>query len=108
MTGQRTATPVHRPHIRVAAGACSAHAARPQLRAAVVPLQPRDGAFLAALFIPLWLPAPSPSPSSSPTDPLGRMMLTSDNLRALVGDLMTVADEVCGGRLVCAHEGGYR
>lgn len=40
-------------------------------------------------------------------DPLGRMMLSSSTYRDLVAALMTVADEVCGGRIVMTHEGGY-
>lgn len=40
-------------------------------------------------------------------DPLGRMLLNSDNYRQLTRKLMTAADELCGGRLVFSHEGGY-
>jgi acetoin utilization deacetylase AcuC-like enzyme len=40
-------------------------------------------------------------------DPLARMMLTSTGYRQLTRILMGVADEVCGGRLVVEHEGGY-
>ena len=40
-------------------------------------------------------------------DPLSRMLLHSDSYRALTGMMMTIADELCGGRLVMVHEGGY-
>lgn len=40
-------------------------------------------------------------------DPLARMLLHSDSYRAMTGLLMGVADEVCSGRLVAVHEGGY-
>lgn len=40
-------------------------------------------------------------------DPMGRMMLHSEAYRQLTRKLMAVADEVCGGRLVFLHEGGY-
>jgi acetoin utilization deacetylase AcuC-like enzyme len=40
-------------------------------------------------------------------DPLGRMMLTSDAYRDLTRILMEAADDLCGGRLVLSHEGGY-
>ncbi len=40
-------------------------------------------------------------------DPLGRMMMTSEGYRGLTRRMMTVADEVCGGRLLLTHEGGY-
>ena len=35
------------------------------------------------------------------------MMLTSDAYRGMTRRLMALADELCGGRLVFAHEGGY-
>ncbi|WP_164155417.1 class II histone deacetylase [Sandarakinorhabdus rubra] len=44
---------------------------------------------------------------SSYYDPLGRMMLFSDDYRSISRQLMAVADEVCTGRLVFSHEGGY-
>ncbi len=44
---------------------------------------------------------------ASSYDPLGRMALSSHTYRRFTKDLMTVADEVCDGRLVMAHEGGY-
>jgi acetoin utilization deacetylase AcuC-like enzyme len=40
-------------------------------------------------------------------DPLGRMMLSSSTYRQLTAALMSVAEEVCGGRIVMTHEGGY-
>lgn len=40
-------------------------------------------------------------------DPLGRMMMHSDGYRSLTRKLMKAADELCGGRLVMCHEGGY-
>lgn len=40
-------------------------------------------------------------------DPLGRMILTSDDFRNLTRRLLGVATDVCGGRLVMCHEGGY-
>ncbi|WP_020673327.1 class II histone deacetylase [Amycolatopsis nigrescens] len=40
-------------------------------------------------------------------DPMGRQMVTSDGFRRLTELTMEVADEVCGGRLVLSHEGGY-
>ena len=40
-------------------------------------------------------------------DPLARMMMHSAGYRRLTRMLMDVADEVCSGRLVVEHEGGY-
>ncbi|WP_417624251.1 class II histone deacetylase [Paremcibacter congregatus] len=40
-------------------------------------------------------------------DPLGRMMMHSEGYRSLTRKLMDVADELCAGRLVMCHEGGY-
>jgi acetoin utilization deacetylase AcuC-like enzyme len=40
-------------------------------------------------------------------DNLGAMILGSDDFRWMAAQVMTVADEVCGGRLVMLHEGGY-
>ena len=40
-------------------------------------------------------------------DPLARMMVHSDGYRQLTRIMIDVADEVCGGRLVLEHEGGY-
>jgi acetoin utilization deacetylase AcuC-like enzyme len=40
-------------------------------------------------------------------DPLGRQMLTSEGYRALTTMLLGAAGQLCGGRLVMCHEGGY-
>lgn len=40
-------------------------------------------------------------------DPFGRNMMHSDGFRQLTKMLMEVAAEVCGGRIVMCHEGGY-
>jgi len=40
-------------------------------------------------------------------DPLGRMMLSGTGYRALTRLLMQAADQLCGGRIVMTHEGGY-
>jgi acetoin utilization deacetylase AcuC-like enzyme len=40
-------------------------------------------------------------------DPLGRMMAYSETFRAMTRTLVAAADELCGGRLVLSHEGGY-
>jgi acetoin utilization deacetylase AcuC-like enzyme len=40
-------------------------------------------------------------------DPLGRQMMTSTGYRSLTRKLMDVADDVCDGRLLMCHEGGY-
>ena len=40
-------------------------------------------------------------------DPLGRMLLTAADFGALTARLVALAGELCGGRLVFAHEGGY-
>ncbi|ARW17237.1 class II histone deacetylase [Komagataeibacter europaeus] len=40
-------------------------------------------------------------------DPLARMMLPSQTYRYLISRVMDVAGEVCGGKVVAAHEGGY-
>lgn len=40
-------------------------------------------------------------------DPLGRQMMTSEGYRSLTRKLMGVADEICDGKLVMCHEGGY-
>jgi acetoin utilization deacetylase AcuC-like enzyme len=43
----------------------------------------------------------------SAMDPLGRMMATSETFRALARQTMDLAREVCGGRVLAIHEGGY-
>jgi acetoin utilization deacetylase AcuC-like enzyme len=35
------------------------------------------------------------------------MMLTAADFRDMTAAIVRVADEVCGGRVVAAHEGGY-
>ncbi|MGH7855814.1 MAG: class II histone deacetylase, partial [Candidatus Binatia bacterium] len=41
------------------------------------------------------------------TDPLGRMLLHGKAYREMTRDLMAIAADTCGGRLVLVHEGGY-
>jgi acetoin utilization deacetylase AcuC-like enzyme len=40
-------------------------------------------------------------------DPMSRMMLHGDCFRAMAGMVQAAADQLCGGRLVLCHEGGY-
>jgi acetoin utilization deacetylase AcuC-like enzyme len=40
-------------------------------------------------------------------DPLGRMNVTAAGFRAMTAQLVAIADELCDGRLVMSHEGGY-
>ncbi len=40
-------------------------------------------------------------------DPLGRMMMHSQGYKVLTQKLMQVADQICNGRIVMCHEGGY-
>jgi acetoin utilization deacetylase AcuC-like enzyme len=40
-------------------------------------------------------------------DPLGRMMLHSECFRAMTRMMQSAADDLCDGRLVLCHEGGY-
>jgi acetoin utilization deacetylase AcuC-like enzyme len=44
---------------------------------------------------------------ASAMDPLASMMMTSDGYRKLTQTVMSAARDVCGGRLVVCHEGGY-
>jgi len=44
---------------------------------------------------------------ASAMDPLASMMMTSDGYRRLTQVVLAVARDVCGGRLVACHEGGY-
>ena len=44
---------------------------------------------------------------ASMLDPWARMMLPSEGFRELARRAMALADEVCDGRLVLCHEGGY-
>ena len=40
-------------------------------------------------------------------DPLGRMLATADTFAQMTGQVMALARDTCGGRLVMVHEGGY-
>ncbi|NND19974.1 MAG: class II histone deacetylase, partial [Silicimonas sp.] len=40
-------------------------------------------------------------------DPLGRMLATQETFREMTRAVMALADDICGGRVVMAHEGGY-
>ena len=40
-------------------------------------------------------------------DPLGRMAVTAHGFRAMARVMLDVAAEVCDGRLMLTHEGGY-
>jgi len=44
---------------------------------------------------------------ASRSDPLGRMMVTAGGFRALTRLTMSLADELCSGKLALVHEGGY-
>lgn len=44
---------------------------------------------------------------ANPFDPLARMMAHSGTYRAMTQRLMQAAEDLCGGRLVLVHEGGY-
>jgi acetoin utilization deacetylase AcuC-like enzyme len=44
---------------------------------------------------------------ASAMDPLASMMMTSEGYRSLTQTMLAVARDVCGGRLVACHEGGY-
>lgn len=44
---------------------------------------------------------------ASAVDPLGRMLASAETFREMTRQLMNVADEICDGRIVAAHEGGY-
>jgi acetoin utilization deacetylase AcuC-like enzyme len=83
-----------------------------------IPLPPGSGvgAYIAAFervvlpalrkFKPELIVVPSGFDAGG-TDPLGRMMVHSGGYRHLTKLLMEVAEDVCGGRLVLSHEGGY-
>ncbi len=43
----------------------------------------------------------------SAADPLGRMSVTTEGFRHLAAQMVALAGEVCGGRLVAVQEGGY-
>ena len=40
-------------------------------------------------------------------DPLSRMMATSETFRLMTRQIQALADDLCGGKLVLVHEGGY-
>jgi acetoin utilization deacetylase AcuC-like enzyme len=40
-------------------------------------------------------------------DPLGRMLATADTFAQMTAQVMTLANEVCAGKLLMVHEGGY-
>src|SRR5215467_13601254 len=44
---------------------------------------------------------------ASAMDPLASMMMTSDGYRQLTRVMLDAAAEICGGRLIACHEGGY-
>ncbi|RVV99162.1 class II histone deacetylase [Mesobaculum littorinae] len=44
---------------------------------------------------------------ASAVDPLGRMLATADTFGALTRRTKAAAQDLCGGRLVLVHEGGY-
>ncbi|MBW4717923.1 class II histone deacetylase [Saccharothrix obliqua] len=44
---------------------------------------------------------------ANPVDPLARMMVTARGYREIARMLVGAAAELCGGRVVFAHEGGY-
>jgi acetoin utilization deacetylase AcuC-like enzyme len=41
------------------------------------------------------------------SDPLGRMSVTTEGFRAMASRVKSVADEICGGRILAYQEGGY-
>lgn len=43
----------------------------------------------------------------SPVDPLGRMTVTSGGFKDMAALLVALAEDVCGGKIVFSHEGGY-
>lgn len=83
-----------------------------------IPLPPGcgDGAYLEAMrrivlpalerYRPEVIVVPSGFDASG-VDPLGRMMVSADGYRQMTAMLMEAADQLCGGRLVMSHEGGY-
>ncbi len=44
---------------------------------------------------------------ASAFDPLSRMMATAETFAAMTKQVMRLADDICDGRVVCVHEGGY-
>jgi acetoin utilization deacetylase AcuC-like enzyme len=83
-----------------------------------IPLPPGSGhgAYLAA-FDQVVLPAihrfrpqlivVASGLDASAMDPMGRMLCTSETYREMASRVAAAADELCAGRLVATHEGGY-
>jgi acetoin utilization deacetylase AcuC-like enzyme len=83
-----------------------------------IPLPPGcgNGAYIAAFehvvlpalrrYKPEMIVVPSGFDASG-VDPLGRMMVSAEGYRQMTRMLMQAADELCGGRLLMSHEGGY-
>ena len=83
-----------------------------------IPLPPGcgNGAYLEAFrrvvipalhrFKPQLIAVPSGFDASA-VDPLGRMMVTSEGYREMTRMIMTAAADLCGGKIVMSHEGGY-
>ncbi len=44
---------------------------------------------------------------ASARDPMGRMLCSAETFRAMTELVMAAAEDLCGGRLVACHEGGY-
>ncbi len=44
---------------------------------------------------------------ASGVDPLSRMLASADTFRQMTRRVLDLADDLCGGRLMMAHEGGY-
>ena len=44
---------------------------------------------------------------ASALDPLGRMLCTSETYRSMAARIVAAATELCAGRLLATHEGGY-
>ena len=40
-------------------------------------------------------------------DPIGRQMMTGEGFKSLTQKLMKIADQVCNGKILMTHEGGY-
>ena len=40
-------------------------------------------------------------------DPLGRMLATAETFQVMTQQVKALAEDICGGRLMMAHEGGY-
>ncbi len=83
-----------------------------------IPLPPGSGhgAYLAAFeevvlpalhrFAPELLVIASGLDASA-MDPLGRMLCTSETYREMASRVTAAADDLCAGRLIATHEGGY-